>query len=666
MPPFGFNSSDRTTAPPLRTGRRVVSDTVGASWGLGGQKKLLIGIGVLVATWWLMGLLGANRFAALGVSVAGLLLLPQPTPQFVLFASRMTVAVTGAMCLTIATGWPSSVFPGSASQWDKIMALPFWLGCGALLLWPFSTFMRRKGQEKTPGTANDSNDEKWAQVPAVRFEDVGGFNQQKSEMRIVAENRFLANTSSIVRNGVLLYGPQGTGKNFLAEATAGEFGANWYHVRCPQLLGPMIGSTTTEIRRAFDWARAHRPIVMFLDEIDAIGSKKALQGGSDSGGAGREYNTIVTQLMQSIDDCRNVEGLLILAATNHIDTLEPALIRDGRFDSKLRLDLPDDEGRKEVLLSLLKETRWRSHELLRVIRRTVGWSPARLKAMVDRCVLTSKGQPLSEEHLLATIEIIGGNDRPNLDPVHWDDVVLPADIVDEIKSLIRLMEPGESERLSIPPPTGLILVGAPGTGKTLTARLIASQVSRSFYAITPGEVLSGEVGGSVRRLKEVFARAKENAPSLLFFDEMDGLFPAPSIATGQHDVQLVEQGLIEISQLRPEHNVFLIGTSNFLERIDPRVLRGGRFSEKLHIGLPDAAGYRKLIARYLGSASLHPNLEIEMVFDRVRDLAPADLEATIQGMKRLAMRRMTSQHTALPPLTIEDLERALSRVRPPV
>lgn len=662
MPPFGFNSSDQSNVPRVRTGRGVI-DAAGDFWGLGGQRNLLIGIGVVVATWWLMGLLGANRFVALGVSVAGLLLLPQSTPRFVLFSSRMTVAVTGAMCLTIATGWPSTVFPGSANQWDKIMALPFWLGCGALLLWPFSTFMRRKGQEATPATANDSNDDKWAQVPTVRFEDVGGFNQQKSEIRIVAENRFLVNTNGIVRNGVLLYGPQGTGKNFLAEATAGEFGANWYHVRCPQLLGPMIGSTTTEIRRAFDWARAHRPIVMFLDEIDAVGSKKALQGGSDSGGAGREYNTIVTQLMQSIDECRNVEGLLIVAATNHIDSLEPALIRDGRFDAKLRLDLPDEEGRKEVLLSLLKETRWRSHELLRVIRRTVGWSPARLKAMVDRSVLMSKGQPLSEEHLLATIESIGGNDRPNLDPVNWDDVVLAEDVVDEIKALIRLMEPGESERLSIPPPTGLILVGAPGTGKTMTARLIASQVRRSFYAITPGEVLSGEVGGSVKRLKEVFARAKENAPSVLFFDEMDGLFPAPSIATGHHDVQLVEQGLIEISELRPEHNVFLIGTSNYLERIDPRVLRGGRFSEKLHIGLPDDAGYRKLIARYLGSARLDPSLSIDMLVERVKGTTPADLEAAMLGMKRAAMRRMTDPQGSLPALRLSDYDSAIVRIR---
>lgn len=130
-----------------------------------------------------MGLLGANRLAALGVSVAGLLLLPQPTPQFVLFASRMTVAVTGAMSLTIATGWPSSVFPGSANRWDKIMALPFWLGCGALIFWPFSTFIGRKRQEATPGIANDLNDEKWAQVPAIRFEDVGGLTNGDADSR---------------------------------------------------------------------------------------------------------------------------------------------------------------------------------------------------------------------------------------------------------------------------------------------------------------------------------------------------------------------------------------------------------------------------------------------------------------------------------------------------
>ena len=134
----------------------------------------------------------------------------------------------------------------------------------------------------------------------------------------------------------------------------------------------------------------------------------------------------------------------------------------------------------------------------------------------------------------------------------------------------------------------------------MTAKLLASQSKRSFYAVTPSDILSGAAGGSVQRLRDTFTRAKEHAPSILFFDEMDGLFPRIHGAMGQQDLQLVEQALIEISALKPEHNVFLIGTTNYLDLVDPRILRGGRFSEKIEIGLPDDDGYRKLIGRYLG------------------------------------------------------------------
>jgi transitional endoplasmic reticulum ATPase len=226
------------------------------------------------------------------------------------------------------------------------------------------------------------------------------------------------------------------------------------------------------------------------------------------------------------------------------------------------------------------------------------------------------------------------------------------------------MEPGAAERLSLPTPTGLILLGAPGVGKTLTARLIASQSRRSFFAITPSEVLSGAVGGSVKRMSEIFARAKENAPSILFFDEMDGLFPTAQGPVGQHDVQLVEQALIEISALRPEHNVFLVGTTNYPDRIDSRILRGGRFSEKIEIGVPDEAGYRRLLIRYLGKAQLEDGLTPEAIINRVQGLSPADLEATITAMKRVAMRRMSSDAHQLPPLRLQDLDEALGRVQP--
>jgi transitional endoplasmic reticulum ATPase len=317
-----------------------------------------------------------------------------------------------------------------------------------------------------------------------------------------------------------------------------------------------------------------------------------------------------------------------------------------------------------MLAAQLRRHEWKKHDLSGIARRTPGWSPARLKGLVDRAALLADGGPVTERHLIEALETSGGQDRPALEQVMWDDVILPERTQEDLRTLIRLMEPGAAERLSLPTPTGLILLGAPGVGKTLTARLIASQSKRSFFAITPSEVLSGAVGGSVKRMSEIFARAKENAPSILFFDEMDGLFPTAQGPVGQHDVQLVEQALIEISALRPEHNVFLVGTTNYPDRIDSRILRGGRFSEKIEIGAPDEAGYRRLLIRYLGKAQLEDGLTPEAIINRVQGLSPADLEATITAMKRVAMRRMSSDAHQLPPLRLQDLDEGLGRVQP--
>ncbi len=607
-----------------------------------------------------------DSLVALGSSWLVLLALPRPTPRIPLFAARVLAFVT-----TIAAA--SAGFDRLGKTWPLFQAwngILWFVLMGGLLVWSFlalrphaPTVAQASSSRSAPVEQTASSP--WSNVPGVKFADVGGAERIKEEIRAVAENRFGKNVTGVVRNGILLHGPQGTGKNLLAEATAGEFRVNFYHVRCPELMGINIGSTSAEIRRVFEGAAAHRPIVLFLDEIDSIGSRKQPQAaGSDPGGAGREYNTVTTQLMQSIDRSRNLGGLLLMAATNHLDGLEPTLIRDGRFDLKLRLDLPDEEGRRAILAVQLARVAWTRHDLSAIARRTPGWSPARLKALVDRATLLANGKPVAEGHLVQALESSGGQDRPAVEHVDWDDVILPERVIEDLKALIRLMEPGAAERLSLPVPTGLILLGAPGMGKTLTAKLIASQSKRSFYSISPSEVLSGAVGGSVKRLSDIFARAKENAPSILFFDEMDGLFPGVQGPVGQHDVQLVEQALIEISALRPEHNVFLIGTTNYLDRVDPRILRGGRFSEKIEIGAPDEAGYRRLLARYLGKAQLADGLTLDMIVKRIQGMSPADLEATITTMKRAAMRRMGSGADQLPPLQPEDLEDALGRVQP--
>ncbi len=626
--------------------------------------RCLLATILLAVEWGVISQLQDYRIVAFGISVLVLWLLPKLTPTPLLFLARFTVTTTAVASLAVAIGWIGDGIPASPGVVKAFTAMSFWVCVAGLVVWPFFSFRVRARAVASAGNDGSRRDRTWMNVPTLLFENVGGCERAKDEIRLLAENRFGKNKSGIVRNGVLLYGPQGTGKNLLAEASAGEFRVNFYHVPCPQLLGTIIGSTTAEIRRVFEWAKDHRPIVLFLDEIDSLGSKKAVQGGGDSGGAGREYNMIVTQLMQAIDQHRNLDGLLIVAATNYLETLEPTLVRDGRFDAKLRLDLPDEDGRKEILAALLKQVRWRTHDLALLARRTPGWSPARLKGLVDRAVLLANASPVEEAHLLAALEASGGHDSPNLEKVSWDDVVLPELVVHDLQALLRLMAPGEAERLSLPAPSGLILIGTPGTGKTLTAKLIASQSRRSFYSISPSDILSGVTGGSVKRLTEIFARAKENAPSILFFDEMDGLFPHVHSAVAQHDVQVVEQTLIEISALNPEHGVFLVGTTNYIDRVDPRILRGGRFSEKIEIGVPDDAGYRRLIVRYIGKARLDTGVTPEVLIERVRGVAPADLEATIHAMKRVAMRRMTSPDAELPALLLEDLDEALARVQP--
>ncbi|MBX9601389.1 MAG: ATP-binding protein [Bryobacteraceae bacterium] len=593
--------------------------------------------------------------------------LPRPTPRIPLWFARVAAFVATLGALNAYWKIASSSWP-ALREWDGAFTISWGLLSFGMIVWVFLSF-RRKGTSAAVAQVGVADAERqtvarWSNIPSTKFRDVGGCELAKKEIGSIADNRLRVKRNGRVSNGILLYGPQGTGKSLIAEATAGEFQVNFLHVRCPDLVGQVVGATGAEIRAAFESAAANRPVVLFLDEIDSIGSRRQAQGqGTDAGGAGREYNTVTTQLMSAIDKYRSLDGLLIMAATNQLDGLEPTLIREGRFDVKLRLDLPDEAGRKEILGTLLNQFRVRPFDLTDVAKRTPGWSPAKLKALVDRAAEIAGRSPVEGRHLVEALERAGGRDRPQFERVEWDDVVLPEAVVHDLKALIDLMRPGRAQKLSLPAPTGLILTGAPGTGKTLTVRLIATQADRSFYSLSPSDVLSGDVGGSTKKLREAFARAKEHAPSILFFDEMDGLFPNVHGPVSQHDVQLVEQALIEISALKPEHNVFLIGTTNYLDRVDLRILRGGRFSEKIEIGVPNGDGYRKLLSRYLGTARLAESLRVEDLVSRLQGMSPADFEATVTAAKRAAMRRMRSNADVLPPLELADFELALSRVQ---
>jgi transitional endoplasmic reticulum ATPase len=369
--------------------------------------------------------------------------------------------------------------------------------------------------------------------------------------------------------------------------------------------------------------------------------------------------------MARIDDLHRSPGIVVAAATNFYDGLDRALIREGRFDLHVRLDLPNEEERSRILQVQLTKRPSERIETAALARRTPGWSAAKLSGLVDRAALfaAQDHRRIDQKDLERALADTGGKDRAAFKEVEWDEVVLAPEAEADLRNLIRLMDPVYSERLKLPVPTGVLLVGPPGTDKTLIGRLIATQTRRSFYPITAADVLGAATGASVKKLRDLFARAKENSPSIIFIDEMDGLLARNNGFQSQHDVQLVEQARSLISELEPHHNVFLIGTTNHLDRIDPAILRGGRFSEKIEIGTPDQNGYMRLLQRYLDGVRMVDGLTPGILADRLAGVSPADLEAICNSAKRMAMRRMAQDANALPPLVWADFTDAMKRVQ---
>jgi transitional endoplasmic reticulum ATPase len=508
-----------------------------------------------------------------------------------------------------------------------------------------------------------SAEPRWSNIPARTFADVGGLEREKQRISAIVNNRLHPERfkqHGVEQNGILLYGPRGTGKTFLAEAVAGEFRMNYWYVRPTSLMESLIGSSEANIRSTFAKAYAHRPVLFFVDEIDSIGSQRQeLTRTNDPTGSGRLYNAVATELMQCIDQYRRAQGFVIMAATNFYEGLDEALIRELRFDEKIRVDLPDEAARAQILAAQLSRRLWTPFTLEPFASRTPGWSAAKLAGLVNKAaaIAALANRPLEERDLQRAFHESGGQDRPLIRAVDWRDLVLPAIVERDLRNLIRLMDASEAEKLKVPMPTGLLLVGPAGMGKASIAHLIATQTRRSFYPLTPSDVPTPD------KLTQAFARAREQSPSIVFIDEIDGLLPRGDNGyyMGQHQLQFVEQALMLMSQLDPGNQVFLIGTTNHPDHIDPRVLRGGRFTEKIEIGAPDDQGYLRLIDKYLGPIPLGDSLSGNDLLTRLRGIAPADLQAVVSTAKRMAMNRMKESDQSLPPLIWEDFEQALRR-----
>jgi len=499
------------------------------------------------------------------------------------------------------------------------------------------------------------------------FDDVGGMESLKQEVTdtvgLVLDHPDDAERYGIEWNGILLHGPPGVGKTFFARAIAGEYGLNLMHVSTGDLISGIQGQSAQNIDKAFQKALQNLPCLLFFDEFDSVAQRR------DSS-PDQESRRTVNQLLTSLEAYRDERRLLVMAATNDVSHLDPAVIRPGRFDRQIRIDLPDAKAREAIFKAELDDRPTAGTiELGDLVRRTEGMTPAAIEQVVDSAALevfreaaaTGENLELGTEHLLAAVERHGGQDRPLVEHWTWDSLILDPAIKAQLQQLQAVIEdPEAAVRFGVDPPTGLLLAGPPGTGKTSVAKVLAAQAKCSFYPISGADVISKWVGESERNIRQLFERARANRPSIVFIDEIDAI----AGSRGQietHDSH-VNQLLSEIDGVSGQRGVFVVGATNRPDQLDPALLRGGRLSRTVVLGLPDEAGRHALLC--LMTARM-PTVGVRLD-ELARDtdgLSPADLKGLCQEAALAAMARTAGAEGQAPAVTHEDFVEALRRLR---
>ncbi|MGI8426642.1 MAG: AAA family ATPase [Actinomycetota bacterium] len=473
------------------------------------------------------------------------------------------------------------------------------------------------------------------------FAEVGGLAEAKERLQrtvgVMLERSGDAASAGLVLNGVLLYGPPGTGKTLLARAVAGEYGLRFIRFSPAAIASAYQHEPAKKLRQLFVLAAENAPCLLFLDEVDTIAGRRE-SGASNS----RE---IVTQLLNSLEEYRRVPGLIIMAATNTLDDLDPAL-REGRFDVRIAIPLPDLEARTKVLEVQLEQSGldvdWDSIDLNEIAEQTAGRSGAAITSLVAGAAersLTS-GVPLGQTQLVEEIEARSGQDRAQTyeEQVTWDDVVLPADVRQRLQEILLVFQKPElGRKLGVRPPAGILLYGPPGTGKTTIAKALATEVKASFYEHSAADLLSKWVGESEQKVAQLFTRARANRPSIIFIDEIDTMLKRrQSDSSSPWEERVVSQFLRELDGLQTGQGVLLVGATNRVDIIDEAVRE--RRLAPIEVPLPDVEGRVKLLEVLCRDVTIGPDVNLARVAAATDGMSGAHLKQVRNsaGMKALS------------------------------
>ena len=475
-------------------------------------------------------------------------------------------------------------------------------------------------------------DEEIALTPPQELErlaDVGGLTQAKEEiLRILGgqlTSRDNASRYGVQQTSILLYGPPGTGKTLLARATAGELGLRFLRTTPASIASPYQHGAVKNLKRVFEVATQSLPCLLFIDEIDALGSSRGAMPVS-------EQRELVSQLSSLMEDHRKVSRLVIVGATNAPELLDAAL-REGRFDVRIPVPMPDTAARLAILEVHLRSrasaVAWQDIDLDEIAQRLAGRSAAAVAAVVTAAAhhaLRTQGL-IGQSELLAAIGDREARDRRQLEqPVRWDDVVLPEALDRRLKQLFSVVQhPELAEAAGISAPAGIILHGPPGTGKTTIAKALATEVKASFYEMSAAELLSKWVGESEERVRDLFDTARDNRPSIIFIDEIDALLRRRNVTSvAPWEERLVSQFLRELDGLSTLPGVFLVGATNRLDIIDEAIKN--RRLMPVEVPLPDLGGRRLLLDKLFARVHRSDDVDLEELARATDGMTGADLK----------------------------------------
>jgi len=500
------------------------------------------------------------------------------------------------------------------------------------------------------------------------FSNVGGMDDLKKEIRdtigLMLAFRDEAEFYKISWNGFLLHGPPGAGKTFIAQSIAGEFGINFIPISPSELTSSYLGESARLIMNVFDFAHDHVPCLLFFDEFDSLAAER--ESGIDP-----ERRLIVNQLLRSLEDAREERELIVAAATNDLGRLDPAVIRPGRFDYHLHIGYPDQAARRAILASQLAGVPTEGNlDLEDLASRLDGSSAADIASIVRKTALDAFRSEvqledesinvITQERLLQTIANRSGRDRPKVGPKSWDELILPSETKAELIEIEKIIENMDLARsLGLAPPTGILLHGPPGTGKTTIANVLASETRASFYHVSAADILTKWFGESERNIRKLFERAQRNRPSIVFIDELDALAPRRTGLSGVQDA-IVNQLLNEIDGMSTLPGVFVIGATNRPDTIDPALLRGGRLSRQIYIPLPDAKCRGELLMLLTARMPLAKEVSLSDYVMGTEGFSGADIESFCQLAAQKAFNRIHSGEGAnIPVLEKRDFDHAL-------